>query len=328
VYYIVLDIVLGFLKAAIYSAIWYGVRAFLVQYGIIATPVALVNWWWFWAAFGSYKALQALSIDLRAQGKFPEFFAFWGPYRTTAGDSGLGWTFAAILLLPHIATEVPINWIVPIGIGLGASYAFLSLSQLANQRHEYPVLAAVDVAFDGSALGIVVAAIGCGAWVKLTQTPYDVDQWPFWLGAALGAAANLWRRFGNTSAFHVVRFPVEVTGRTKSLLIGLWWSLVGVLLPLLAWTFPLEQLRSSGGYNMILVLCIPIGFILVVRRGIGIARLVNALKWSKPSADARDKQMDVSDEERMDFPPRSLPSFLNKNRGRPSISAGNPAKDS
>jgi hypothetical protein len=322
VYYIVL----GLVEAAICSAIWYGARPFLVQYGIFATPVTLVSGWWFWAAFGSYKALRALSIDLRSQGKFPEFFAFWGPYRTTAVDSGIGWTLAAILILPHIETEIPINWIVPIAIGIGASYALLSLSQLADERHEYPLLAAVDVAFDGFVLGLVVAAVGCGAWVKLTQRPDDVAQWQIWLGMAIGAAANLWRRFGDTSAFGAVGFPVEATGRTKSLLIGVCWLLVGILLPLLAWTFPLEQMRSSGGYNMVLVLGAFIGLYLALKRGIG--PLVKELKWSMPSPGSREKRMDVPDEERWDVSPRSLPSFLNKNRSNPTISAGNPPRDS
>src|ERR1700683_4023173 len=72
------------------AIVFFGGWALLVWLGALPMPNDVGSWWFVPpVAYGLYAALKELVFDLRSGGEFPEFFAFWGPYRTSAVLNGI-----------------------------------------------------------------------------------------------------------------------------------------------------------------------------------------------------------------------------------------------
>jgi len=259
----------------------YGGWALLAWLGAVA-PVELGYWWLVPVAYGLYMAAKALLIDIRERGELSEFFAFWGPYRTSALLRGILGIIVAIAVIQFTRLRSEPEGVQAfILIGLPSCMAFVGISEAANKRREFPLLAAWDIAANGFLLGLI---LGFGFYLlqlRLRQDQYSREALGYWCAsfAVAGALGNLWRRFGLSSGVRTASGLADMAVQTKVMLQGLWFAALGALLIWVTWKTPLEQYLPDNARILVLFAGTGIGAYLLLARGLG--PIVNVLGGSR-----------------------------------------------
>jgi hypothetical protein len=180
------------------AIVFFGGWALLVWLGALPMPNDVGSWWFVPpVAYGLYAALKELVFDLRSGGEFPEFFAFWGPYRTSAVLNGIAGLIIALGVAKFTTVASVPNGVKAFYVAaMAAGSAFGGISVTANKRREYPLLAAFDIILSGALSGFFVGIPFYILYIILTRNVVSEQAIAYWCCsfALLGAIVNLWRR--------------------------------------------------------------------------------------------------------------------------------------
>lgn len=270
------------IAGSVLAAMWYGGWALLVRIHLLDMPVTLGYWWLVAVAWGLYQAFAQMTRDLRSNGKFPAFFAFWGPYRTAALLNGVGFglAFTAWLISFELAQpDLTTSSIIIAGVVAAIVGAGVGVSQLANRRREYPLFAVPDVLANGAIFGLALGNVALILWSAITHTQTTKFQISVSLivAAMLGAGANALRRFSAAPVATAFNVAIGGTSRFRVLLPGLWYLALGAGAAWLTLKFASGIMAYLGG---------GLAVYLFVR---GLGPTLAALNWSAADRDAHGK---------------------------------------
>jgi type IV secretion system protein VirD4 len=299
---------------------WYGGWALLWSYEQISTPPH--PGWWDWAlpVAAIFAVLERFSVDLEEQETTAGGHGFWGPYTRQAA---VGVIFGLGLLAIGVAAGL-VQWLPRpfeneiLGITIALSGALTLVIATAGRRRDYPLLSAIYDLAAGLITGATVS------WLVLSTRPNIEGNWFTWIGvcAAIGGGLNLWRR--SARGGKLVLFLAEMAARSKTIVVGCWWAIVGGLILWFTWNNPLESYASDAGRTAILLFGSGIGLYVLFARGLG--PIVSALSLSRLRADtpSRERTATESDLRQAGLMPRHpdaiyLGRFLGDKHERESV---------
>jgi type IV secretion system protein VirD4 len=299
---------------------WYGGWALLWSYGQISTPP--YPGWWDWAlpAAAIFAVLERFSVNLEAEETAAPADGFWGPYQRQAaigvifglGLLAIGWKAELIRWSPRpLENEIS-------GILIALSGALTLVIAAAGRRRDYPWLAAISDLAAGAIIGAIVS------WSVLSTQPNLEGNGFAWIPAcaAVGGGLNLWRRSARGGRLNL--FLAEIAARSKMIVVGSWWAIVGGLILRLTWNPHFESYVSDTVRMAVLSFGSGLGLYLLFARGLG--PIVSALSLSRRRAgtDGREHAATASDLRQAGLMPRRpdaiyLGRFLGNKREVDSI---------
>jgi type IV secretion system protein VirD4 len=208
-------------------------------------------------------------------------------YAATALMYGVFGAIGGVVAVAALYPDLPLDAAALFVIVAAGCAAFVGVSNLANKRHEYPLLAAADIAFNGAGAGFIVFLIAFSVWLHLSHTRTDRPSFETYSAIALvvGAAVNLGRRFGGLSFGKLFDVAPDVMGRTQTLLVGLYWTALGLGTLWVAWDL------TSG----ILLYFVAAFGIYWLAQGLG--PISAALRWSSLGADTHGQSRTATEGE-------------------------------
>ncbi|HMA70997.1 MAG TPA: type IV secretory system conjugative DNA transfer family protein [Xanthobacteraceae bacterium] len=256
---------------------WYGGWYLLWSYQQVSMPP--YTGWWDWAlpAAAIFAVSERFSVDLEAQETSAGAHRFSGPYGRQAA---IGAIFGLVLLAIAVEAEL-MQWlpdpfeneILATGMALGGALTLVIIA--AGRRRDYPLLSAI---YDLAA-GVIAGATA--SWFVLSIRPnIAVDRFTgIGVCAGIGGALNLWR--GSAPGGKLARFLTDMAARSKTMIVGSWWAIVGGLILWFTWHNPFESYTSGTARNAALFFGSAIGSYLAFARGLG--SVVGALRLSHPA---------------------------------------------
>ena len=180
---------------------------------------------------------------------------------------------------------------------LGALVAFLAPCRLAYERREFLPLAVVGVAILGIIEGSILLALAATIWRASHHLPMPESEKSISLivGAILGAAYELWRHFAKIRGWSTVGVLgvavaaiANVASRSKLLVVGLWWTVVGGFVLTVTWVAAFQELQPDEATTrwIILVGGGAVGMYWLFARGLGPA-------WSAISSPTKLTEDDL-----------------------------------
>jgi len=299
---------------------WYGGWALLWSYGQISTPPSLGWWDWALPVAAIFAVVERFSIDLEAQEATAGTNGFWGPYQRQAAIGGVfGLGLLAIGVKAELLQSLPRPFEIEIlAIMIALSGALTLVIATAGRRRDYPSLSAIYDLAAGVIFGAIVS------WLVLSARPSVESNWFMWIGtcAAIAGGLNLWRR--STRGGKLVRFLAEMAARSKTIVVGSWWAIVGGLILRFTWNNPFESYMSDAARMALLFFGSGIGLYLLFARGLG--AVVGALSSSRlgPDTYGEERTAAASDLRQAGLMPRTpdavyLGRFINDKHEHDSV---------